>query len=72
VTAVTTQTIFPSAFCQVLASIGEQLTEGDDICGVAVLVRPVKDRLELWTKTAANEALQVLQACGPGYFRLIT
>jgi translation initiation factor 4E len=42
----------------VLACIGEQFTEGHEICGVTVNIRQGgKDRIELWTRTAANEAL---------------
>lgn len=44
---------------QVLACIGEQFDEGDEVCGVTVNIRAGKDRIELWTKTAANEALQM-------------
>lgn len=44
---------------QVLACIGEQFDEGDEVCGVCVNIRSSKDRIELWSKTAANEALQV-------------
>ncbi|KAF5838073.1 eukaryotic initiation factor [Dunaliella salina] len=44
----------------VLACIGEQFTEGEEICGVAVNVRAKGDRIELWTKTAANEAKQTI------------
>jgi hypothetical protein len=43
---------------QVLAAIGEQFAEGEEVCGVAVNIRPAKDRVELWTRTAANEAAQ--------------
>lgn len=42
-----------------LACIGEQFDEGDEVCGVTVNIRNGKDRLELWSKTAANEALQM-------------
>eukprot|EP00967_Tisochrysis_lutea_P097767 scaffold143748_cov19-Tisochrysis_lutea.AAC.1 len=51
-----------AACMQVLACIGEQFTEGEEICGVAVNVRAKGDRIELWTKTAANEAKQVGKA----------
>ena len=44
---------------QVLACIGEQFTEGEEVCGIAVNIRPKGDRIELWTRTAANEAAQV-------------
>ena len=44
---------------QVLACIGEQFSEGDEVCGIAVNIRPKGDRIELWTKTASNEAVQV-------------
>jgi hypothetical protein len=43
----------------VLGCIGEQFEEGDEVCGVTVNIRNGKNRIELWTKTAANEALQV-------------
>lgn len=47
-------------FCvQLLASIGEQFTEGDEICGIVVNVRAKQDKLCVWTKTASNEAAQV-------------
>jgi len=42
----------------VLACIGEQFEEGDEVCGVTVNIRAGKDRVELWSKTAANEAVQ--------------
>lgn len=44
---------------QVLGSIGEQFDDGEEICGIVVNVRPKQDRISVWTKTAANEALQV-------------
>ncbi|KAI3429655.1 hypothetical protein D9Q98_005740 [Chlorella vulgaris] len=42
----------------VLGSIGEQFDDGEEICGIVVNVRPKQDRISVWTKTAANEALQ--------------
>ncbi|DBB13672.1 hypothetical protein WJX82_007666 [Trebouxia sp. C0006] len=42
-----------------MACIGEQFTEGDEICGIVVNVRARQDRLCMWTKTASNEAAQV-------------
>ena len=44
---------------QLLACIGEQFTEGDEICGVVVNLRGKQDKICLWTKNAANEAAQV-------------
>ena len=44
---------------QLLACIGEQFTEGEEICGVVVNVRAKQDRLCMWTKSASNEAAQV-------------
>ncbi len=44
---------------QILAAIGEQWDDGDEVCGVVVNVRPKQDRLQVWTKTASNEAAQV-------------
>lgn len=46
------------ARAQLLACIGEQFTEGDEICGVVVNVRGKQDKLCVWTRTAANEAAQ--------------
>ena len=43
---------------QLLACIGEQFTEGDEVCGIVVNVRAKQDKLCIWTKTAANEAAQ--------------
>ncbi|CAI9118075.1 OLC1v1019592C3 [Oldenlandia corymbosa var. corymbosa] len=43
-----------------MALIGEQFDEADEICGVVASVRQRQDKLSLWTKTAANEAVQVL------------
>lgn len=43
----------------VLGCIGEQFTEGEEICGVAVVIRTKGDRIELWTRTSSNEATQV-------------
>lgn len=50
-----------SSALQVMATIGEQFTEGDEICGVAVNIRQKGDRIEMWTKTSSNEAAQVRQ-----------
>jgi hypothetical protein len=50
----------------VLGCIGEQFDDGEEVCGMVVNVRPKQDRISVWTKTAANEALQVRgagQAC---------
>lgn len=47
-------------FLQLLACIGEQFDEGDEICGIVVNLRARQDRLCVWTKTAHNEAAQVL------------
>ncbi|KAK2985214.1 hypothetical protein RJ640_010503 [Escallonia rubra] len=42
-----------------MALIGEQFDEADEICGVVASVRPRQDKLALWTKNAANEAAQM-------------
>lgn len=44
---------------QLLAMIGEQFDEGEEICGVVVSVRRAQDKIAIWTKTASNEAAQV-------------
>ena len=43
----------------VLACVGEQFDDGDEICGVVVNVRPKQNRIAVWTRTASNEAAQV-------------
>ncbi|GFY82797.1 eukaryotic initiation factor 4E protein [Actinidia rufa] len=42
-----------------MALIGEQFDEADEICGVVASVRQRQDKLALWTKTATNEATQM-------------
>lgn len=42
-----------------LALIGEQFCEADEICGAVVSVRQKQHRIALWTKTAANESDQI-------------
>lgn len=45
---------------QLLAMIGEQFEESEEICGAVVSVRARQDKIALWTKNAQNEAAQVL------------
>ncbi|KAF3457843.1 hypothetical protein FNV43_RR02503 [Rhamnella rubrinervis] len=42
-----------------MALIGEQFDEADEICGVVASARQRQDKLALWTKTATNEAAQM-------------
>ncbi|XP_055813756.1 eukaryotic translation initiation factor [Solanum dulcamara] len=42
-----------------MALVGEQFDESEDICGVVANVRRSQDKLSLWTKTATNEAAQM-------------
>mmetsp|Transcript_4852 Transcript_4852/g.30967 ORF Transcript_4852/g.30967 Transcript_4852/m.30967 type:complete len:171 (-) Transcript_4852:2386-2898(-) len=42
-----------------LALIGEQFNETDEICGAVLSVRNRQDRVAVWTKTASNEAAQL-------------
>ncbi|KAL7211532.1 hypothetical protein ACSBR2_014404 [Camellia fascicularis] len=42
-----------------LAMIGEQFDNGDEICGAVVNVRARQEKIGLWTKNAANEMAQV-------------
>ena len=44
---------------QLMALIGEQFDETEDICGIVASARQRGDKLALWTKTASNEAVQV-------------
>ncbi|KAK4341653.1 hypothetical protein RND71_040154 [Anisodus tanguticus] len=48
-----------ASFGQLMALVGEQFDESEDICGVVASVRRSQDKLSLWTKTAANEAAQM-------------
>ncbi|PWA75407.1 eukaryotic translation initiation factor (iso) 4E [Artemisia annua] len=41
-----------------MALIGEQFDDADEICGVVASVRQRQDKLSLWTKNAANETAQ--------------
>ena len=50
---------FECHLLQLLACIGEQFADGDEICGAVVNVRAKQDKVCLWTRTAANEAAQV-------------
>lgn len=52
-------TIVFVCWVQLLAMIGEQFDEGDEICGAVVSVRRSQDKIAIWTKTASNEAAQV-------------
>lgn len=61
---------FTLCLVQMMACIGEQFTEGDEICGIVVNVRARQDRLCMWTKTASNEAAQV--GCLPAVFGQIS
>ncbi|GAB2265894.1 Eukaryotic translation initiation factor isoform 4E [Dionaea muscipula] len=42
-----------------MALIGEQFDDSEEICGVVASVRQRQDKLSLWTKNASNEALQM-------------
>ncbi|KAI3984695.1 hypothetical protein MKX01_039312 [Papaver californicum] len=42
-----------------MALIGEQFDEGDEICGAVASVRTRQDKVALWTRTASNEATQM-------------
>lgn len=44
---------------QLMALIGEQFDEAEEICGIVASVRQRGDKLALWTRTASNEAVQV-------------
>lgn len=43
-----------------MALIGEQFDDSEEICGVVASVRQRQDKLALWTRTASNEAVQVI------------
>lgn len=42
-----------------MALIGEQFDDSEEICGVVASVRQRQDKLALWTKAANNEAVQM-------------
>ena len=42
-----------------LAAIGEQFAEGDEVCGIVINIRPKQDKVCVWTRTASDEAAQV-------------
>ncbi|PHT85547.1 Eukaryotic translation initiation factor isoform 4E-2 [Capsicum annuum] len=48
-----------SSFLFLMALVGEQFDDSEDICGVVASVRRSQDKLSLWTKTATNEAAQM-------------
>ena len=52
------QQLKAGSLLQLLATIGEVFTEGDDVCGMSVNIR-AKPRFNVWTRTAANESKQV-------------
>ncbi|KAJ1547862.1 hypothetical protein HK096_010253 [Nowakowskiella sp. JEL0078] len=45
----------PSWLNAVLACIGEEFEESDEICGLVMSVRKTQDRIALWTRTAADK-----------------
>ncbi|KAL0662294.1 hypothetical protein Bca4012_099131 [Brassica carinata] len=45
-----------------MALIGEQFDEADEICGLVASVRQKQDKLSLWTRTKSNEAVLLLSA----------
>lgn len=54
------KTTFETMWLETLmALIGEQFDETDDICGIVASVRQRGDKLALWTRNASNEAVQV-------------
>jgi len=42
-----------------LALIGEQFSDPNEVCGAVVNVRNKGDRISLWTRTASNESAQI-------------
>lgn len=42
----------------VLACIGENFEDDNEICGCVVSIRKGQDRIALWTRTSSNEAVQ--------------
>jgi translation initiation factor 4E len=48
----------------VLAMIGEQFEDSDEICGAVVSIRPKRCRLALWTRNSNNEQAQLRIGAG--------
>lgn len=42
-----------------LALIGEQFDDGDEVCGAVVNVRNKQDRISIWTRSSSNESVQL-------------
>ena len=42
----------------VLAAVGEQFSEGEELCGIVLSPRAKEVRLSLWTRNAKDEAAQ--------------
>jgi len=42
-----------------LAMIGDAFTDSDDVCGAVISIRKAANRLALWTKTAADQEVQI-------------
>ena len=40
-----------------LAMLGEQFPDADEILGVYLSIKPYKDRLEIWHRTSSNEGI---------------
>ncbi|KFK44790.1 hypothetical protein AALP_AA1G303500 [Arabis alpina] len=47
--------------CPLLALVGEQFEQGDEIYGVVLNFRARGDKISLWTKNAANEEAQTIE-----------
>mmetsp|Transcript_20166 Transcript_20166/g.77198 ORF Transcript_20166/g.77198 Transcript_20166/m.77198 type:complete len:538 (-) Transcript_20166:35-1648(-) len=59
----------------ILFVIASQLTHIDDVCGIVLSVRPQKDTIQIWNRSASNEAIvtsithqlsDLLQSCDLG------
>ncbi|XP_020867237.1 eukaryotic translation initiation factor 4E-2 isoform X2 [Arabidopsis lyrata subsp. lyrata] len=53
-----------------LALVGEQFDQGDEICGTVLNFRTRGDRISLWTKNAANEEAQLTNGQDLVYMKL--
>ncbi|KAG0500253.1 hypothetical protein HPP92_000325 [Vanilla planifolia] len=42
-----------------LAMLGEQFDQGDEICGAVVNIRAKQEKISIWTKNGLNEAAQM-------------
>lgn len=51
------------------ATIGEQLDEGDDICGAVISIRPKLERIQIWLRD--KNKFEVVEAIGQKILKIL-